>query len=431
MWWEWEYKKTRERVILVYGLATIISFILLICVSNYPNIQEKKEPTISASELSIEKTEIIIPMSTPTIKKEKIIIPEYSIFDEEIYDGTDKTQIDMGVLVRSDISETDLRVLIDHLYESAIAKQKFKYHNLPTRICIYIYASKKKSEAGKKAGLWIMMLEKDYYNSEPTIRNNNRLIAQLGAKPEVKFGLSEAKRKRIWEEMVLFNQNADKETRIKYASDPIKILYRCIGRAFHIPGYIYLKPELKPLTYEIVTNRTKQSYSGDYDITVNGQTYSGSIDSTCVVEDVETITQRTPLMSPGSTMMILNVVTKNGVVWCYVKTVDSIYGSVECGWTSGDDIMKYMQITPADQKMRQIKFKEELIKNHVSTKYGITLDQLNEIFSESVEKDWDMFRDKGPKRMDYLQPTSIIVTDQYDGHKEFPDQIERTWTHTK
>jgi hypothetical protein len=55
------------------------------------------------------------------------------------------------------------------------------------------------------------MLQESPGDAGPKISINQRQIAQLGTKPEDKFGLSEEERKEIWKEIILIEDKALKE----------------------------------------------------------------------------------------------------------------------------------------------------------------------------------------------------------------------------
>ncbi len=158
------------------------------------------------------------PASAP--EREKVVMPNYSILDEDVYDTPGKTQVALNILVSGEISEPGLGALLNQLYSSIATRSGFKYHDFPTNIYIYAYTSREKAESGM--GLWIAMLAKDYDNVKPTISINERQIALLDAKPEQKFGLSEAERQQIWNEIVKSEDRARREAEQEFPDpDPL------------------------------------------------------------------------------------------------------------------------------------------------------------------------------------------------------------------
>lgn len=187
----WGRKRTRGQVLLIYGLAT---FVLLILYS------------------------VTVP---PTIEKqEKVDVPSYTILNEDIRDVPLEAQVILNVLVSDKITEDGLRTLLDHLYTSTKKRRGFKYHDSPTSIYIYVFTSKERAESGR--GQWIAMLQKGYHDVKPEISIKTWQIAQLSAKPEEKFGLSEDARKQIYSEIVKAEDRAVVEAERKYPlPDPL------------------------------------------------------------------------------------------------------------------------------------------------------------------------------------------------------------------
>lgn len=160
------------------------------------------------------------PSPPPAPEREKIVMPNYSVLDEDVYDAPVKTQVALNILVSGEISEPGLGALLNQLYSSISVRGGFKYHDSPTNIYIYAYTSKERAESGM--GLWIAMLQKNYDDVEPTISINEQQIAQLDAKPEQKFGLSETERQQIWNEIVESEDKAFQEAKREFPDlDPL------------------------------------------------------------------------------------------------------------------------------------------------------------------------------------------------------------------
>lgn len=160
----------------------------------------------------------------------KKAILKYTILNEDVYDAAIKTQVTLSVLVSGEISEAGLKNLLNQLYSSTKARKGFKYHDSPTSIYIYAYTSKERAESGMAQ--WIAMLQKADAETKPTTNINERQLAQLGAEPEERFGLSEEKRKEIWKELILIEDRAMKEAEKQYPEEwekEIEMQRRLIG----------------------------------------------------------------------------------------------------------------------------------------------------------------------------------------------------------
>lgn len=193
-----------------FRVFTFLGFALLLVLTITSCGQEKA----TKSEKKVES-------STPAVQQPKVVLPTYIVLEEDVYDAPIKTQVTLNVLVSGEISDSGLRALLNQLYSSTKARRGFKNHNSPTNIYIYAFTTKERYESGM--GLWIAMLQKSYDDVKPTISIKESQITQLGAKPEEKFGLSEAKRKQIWYEIVKAEDRTTTEAEQKYPlSDPLK-----------------------------------------------------------------------------------------------------------------------------------------------------------------------------------------------------------------
>lgn len=104
------------------------------------------------------------------ISRQKNETIEYTIIKEELYDVPIKTQITLNLLVPNDITELNLRLLLESLYINYKNKKGFKYHDSLTNFYVYAYTTMKKYEADW--GEWVAMLEKGYDDTQSTIRIN-------------------------------------------------------------------------------------------------------------------------------------------------------------------------------------------------------------------------------------------------------------------
>ncbi len=205
-------KKKALRTWGIIAAAGLILFIVGVSLSEPATPSPAPLPTPAPSPAA--------PAPAPAPEGEKVVMPKYSILDEDVYDAPVKTQVALNILVSGEISEPGLEALLNQLYSSIATRSGFKYHDSPTNIYIYMFTSKERAESGM--GQWIAMLQKSYDDVEPTISINERQIAQLGAKPEQKFGLSEAERQQIWNEIVKSEDRARREAEQEFPDlDPL------------------------------------------------------------------------------------------------------------------------------------------------------------------------------------------------------------------
>ncbi len=156
------------------------------------------------------------------IEQETVIMPDYSVYDEEIYEIPLKTQVLLRVLVSGEITEAGLRALLNKLYASTKARTGFKYHQSPTNIYIYAFTSKEKGQSGSIAHLGMSNGQ-----AKPVITVSERQMAQLGKKPKQRFGLTEAERKRIYKEIFKAEEMGLKAAEKKHGSPaPLEAIKR-------------------------------------------------------------------------------------------------------------------------------------------------------------------------------------------------------------
>lgn len=136
----------------------------------------------------------------------QIILPSYSILNEEVYEVPGKAQVEIKMLVSGQISEAGLRLLLNKTYISVKSRKGFKYHDSPTVIAIYAFTSKEKANSGTQ---WIGMLIKGPRDG-PTVSISKDTLSlyQSPPKPEEKFGLSETRRKQIFQEYIKVEDKA-------------------------------------------------------------------------------------------------------------------------------------------------------------------------------------------------------------------------------
>ncbi len=147
----------------------------------------------------------------------KTNLPEYKIVNEDIYDAPVKTQIVRHIFVKEGITEENLRKLLDYQFKVLSRRKGFQYHDTPTNIYIYLYDSIEKAEAGQ--GLWIGMSELSYGDTKPSITIRTKQIELRNKQPEIKFGMSESIRKKVFKEIAWAEKRAMDEAVKRFPSD--------------------------------------------------------------------------------------------------------------------------------------------------------------------------------------------------------------------
>ncbi len=104
----------------------------------------------------------------------KVFVPKYEVIDEEKLDAMEKAQINLRILVNlsSEITEDNLKYLLNEIYLTLKNRKDFTYYSSPTHILIYAYTSKEKSGSD-----WIAMLDKSGDDLEPKITTNKSQLS--------------------------------------------------------------------------------------------------------------------------------------------------------------------------------------------------------------------------------------------------------------
>jgi len=327
-------KLLRFRVFTFLGLALL----LVLTITSY-----SREESPKSEKKKVESSTLVVQQQTVTL-------PTYSVLDEDIYDTALKTQVVLNILVSGEISEPGLRALLDMLYSSIRARGGFKYYNPPTNVYIYAFTSKERAESG---WLWIAMLHKSYSDVKPTININERQIAQLDAKPDERFGLSEEKRKEIWKELVLVERRARKEAEERYPLDLTQQSLR-VGQVFQLSEETPLMPELEPA-------------------------------------DPMAALQRMRRLPPRTTIKVLKLAMKRQTQWYLVEAKSPSKASLGSGWINSIALIGQAQVDSMKQMEKQFELESRLkdnYKNKLAKKYGLTCEQLDEITTEAFAEDW-------------------------------------------
>ncbi|HET6441879.1 MAG TPA: hypothetical protein VFH53_05830 [Phycisphaerae bacterium] len=149
-------------------------------------------------------------------------LPEHTVLDVKSHDTPIKTQVEVHAVVAGTITKESLERLLLELYSKAESVKSFKHHGgRATHVFVYLYTSREHFESGM--GQWIAMLSKVGSDASPEMCVESELISQLGAAPETRYGISEAKRKEIFKAIVVAEDRATEEAeRLHPMPDPLK-----------------------------------------------------------------------------------------------------------------------------------------------------------------------------------------------------------------
>ena len=155
------------------------------------------------------------PRAAPAQIKSEGSLPIYEIVDRKTHDVPAKTQIELHAVLSGMLDEPRLRQLLYKLYDDANATRGFQHRSgKPTHVFIYLYTSRDHFDS--HFGQWIAMLSKAGEQSRIDIHIKRWIAEHLDSDSEVKHGLSEAKRKVIFREIVAAEDHAHADVERMY-----------------------------------------------------------------------------------------------------------------------------------------------------------------------------------------------------------------------
>lgn len=147
------------------------------------------------------------------IPQQKANLPAFTLFKDSSYEDAGTAKVIWEVLLPPEITKESLSVLLNDLYSQAQAK-KFRQHNQAVVIDIKAFMSRQHAESGM--GQWIGWMSKLGGQSQPYLSFDDRQINQLEKGSGDKFGLTENKRKEVWQDAVRAEDRVNTEAEQKY-----------------------------------------------------------------------------------------------------------------------------------------------------------------------------------------------------------------------
>ncbi len=155
----------------------------------------------------------------PSLSEDSSAAPiSYRIVKDETSDMPIKTQVELRLLVEGDLTDANLRELLNRVYGEVASRSGYTYNPHPTDIYIYVHTDQAHLTDG---AAWIAMLQKNAKGTT-NIHVNDVRLSQLTAPQEERFGLSEDKRKQIFREYVRAEDRASNEGNATHPNDFMK-----------------------------------------------------------------------------------------------------------------------------------------------------------------------------------------------------------------
>jgi hypothetical protein len=143
---------------------------------------------------------------------------DYVLFAQEIIDKPLKTQVLLKVIVPVEISKAELEKVLMQIYQEQRSRTGFKYHPTPTHVAVFAFHNREYAADGPG---YIGRLLRIGDGKIPDIDVREKLLVALRKPAQTKFGLSEAQRRRIWDEVLKSEDRAERQAEQRYPVPPI------------------------------------------------------------------------------------------------------------------------------------------------------------------------------------------------------------------
>ncbi|HUT29936.1 MAG TPA: zinc ribbon domain-containing protein [Sedimentisphaerales bacterium] len=181
-----------------------VAFLVIVAIIVGCFARWRQEPTERAERRPVRREQ------KPTEEK-----PQYEVVDRKTIDTEIKTQVTIHAVVSGTLTESGLKQVLEKMYDEANATRGFEYFDgKPTHIAIWLYTSE--DDFKSSTPNWIANLQRIGIGSKPEIKVKRELLAHHNAAPQVKYNLSEAKRKEIYKALIAASDRAEAEAERRY-----------------------------------------------------------------------------------------------------------------------------------------------------------------------------------------------------------------------
>ena len=276
---------------------------------------------------------------------------EYQVVDEVLDQASDTFKVALTLIVSGELSRNALRNILQKAQADVERRVRADNQGTLASIVIWAYVSKLHVQSQE---LWLARLQK-MGKEPPQIRFNDAQFELLSRQPEKRLGLSEAERKKIWQNLQEIEHKARQEAQARFPSDPQN--FKDAGQFFR------LSERLALLQAEPFATNPPAEMSG-------------------VVS-----------LAPQTQLTLLKSVILQGRRWHYVQARIPLADTVQEGWVEGLNLLRQRPlINEEDQKTMQtlsegIKW---VYQRELAARFGLSLPQLAEIFLEGILKNWPL-----------------------------------------
>lgn len=221
------------------------------------------------------------------------------------------------------------------------------------------------------------MLQKNYDDIKPAISINERQVMQLDSKVDKRLDLSDEDRKVIWEKLLSAEKRTWEEGEKQYPVDATQSPR--LGQVLELSKDTLLMPELEPTDPVAAMHRVLR-------------------------------------LPPRTTIKIIGLGMNRETLWYYVEATSASKRSTATGWINSIALMGLAPVDSRD-KLETEKEQEELAKE-----YGLTNQELYEIYLEGMAKDWAFPKPRGESSVIIKGRSSRAQSSYDDVAREYEDQ---------
>jgi hypothetical protein len=175
--------------------------------------------------------------ASPVKQVEHVQARNFTLVKDESSENERRAIARLHVVIHGAITEEGVRDLLDQLYESAMNRKDFRYHDGPTGVTIYVYQSESHFES--EMGQWVGMLTKGKNDSNPSVTIRNDLIASIDGGPRKdRFGLSELQRREVWNQIIAAEDRATREANERFPIERTSSVQQANERLDHVKTLI-------------------------------------------------------------------------------------------------------------------------------------------------------------------------------------------------
>jgi hypothetical protein len=163
--------------------------------TSLPTATSTATPTPTSTDTP-QPTRTWTPSKTATPKQP---IPNYTMLADDSTQDAGSFKLIWEVLIESNVTKESLTLLLKSLYDMALARVA-PGETRPVVIAIRVYTSRAHWVSGM--GEWVGFISKNGNQSEPTLFFDEGQLAAIGKPQDVRFGLTESERLRIYQDIV-------------------------------------------------------------------------------------------------------------------------------------------------------------------------------------------------------------------------------------